>query len=74
MDLRDRREYSAGHPAGAKNIPIDELTVRAVNELQISDVIVLFAGETSGKVYTAAAQMLSKDGFKQLRVLKTTKP
>ena len=74
VDLRDRREYAAGHPAGAKNIPIDELAVRAVNELQVSDVIVLFAGETPGKVYTAAAQMLSKDGFKRLRVLKTSKP
>ena len=73
VDLRDRAEYSAGHPANAKNIPIDELTVRAVNELRMSDVIVLFAGETPGKVYMTAAQMLSKDGFKQLRVLKTTK-
>ena len=74
VDLRDRGEYSAGHLAGAKNIPIDELAVRAVNELQVSDVIVLFAGETPGKVYTAAAQMLSKDGFKRLHVLKTSKP
>ena len=74
LDLRDRGEYSAGHPGGAKNIPIDELAVRAVNELQTSDVIVLFGGERPGKVYTAAAQMLSNNGFKRLRVLETSKP
>lgn len=74
VDLRDRGQYSAGHLTGAKNIPIDELAVRAINELQTSDVIVLFAGETPGKVYTAAAQMLSNNGFKRLRVLETSKP
>ena len=74
VDLRDRGEYSVGHPTGAKNIPIDELAVRAVNELQTSDVIVLFGNEPPGKVYTAAAQMLSNEGFKRLRVLKTGKP
>jgi rhodanese-related sulfurtransferase len=74
LDLRDRQKYSAGHPAGAQNIPMDELAVRAVNELVTSDLIVLFGGEASEKMCAAAAQMLHNDGFKQLRILKTDKP
>ena len=74
IDLRDRQKYSAGHPAGARNIPIDELKVRAPNELETSDLIVLFGGEASDKMHTAAAQMLTNEGFTRLRVLKTNKP
>lgn len=74
LDLRDRQKYSEGHPAGAKNIPIDELAVRAANELVTTDLIVLFGGDAANKMYTSAAQMLSNDGFKRLRILKTNKP
>ena len=74
LDLRDRQKYSEGHPAGAKNIPMDELAVRAVNELVTTDLIVLFGGDAADEMYTSAAQMLSNDGFKRLRILKTNKP
>ena len=74
LDLRDREKYSAGHPAGAKNIPVDELAVRAVNELGTSDLIVLFGADGADKMYMTAAQVLSTDGFKRLRILETNKP
>jgi rhodanese-related sulfurtransferase len=73
LDLRDRRNYSAGHPGGAKNIPVDELAVRAVNELVTSDLIVLFGGDAPEKMCATAAQVLHNDGFTRLRILKTNK-
>lgn len=74
LDLREREKYSEGHPAGARNIPMDELAVRAVNELATSDLIVLFGGEATDKMYTSAAQTLSNNGFKRLRIFRTGKP
>jgi rhodanese-related sulfurtransferase len=66
VDVRERPEYRQRHIAGAINIPFDELSVRASNELKASDFIVVYsdcarcANDEKGR---AAQETLNSLGF-----------
>lgn len=45
VDLRQRGAYMGGHPAGAKNIPWDEIYARAKNELPQDRTVVLYGDD-----------------------------
>ena len=62
LDLRQREEYARDHLDGSKNIPFDELKVRAINELAPTDFIVLYEGE-SGELTQLADALLKQEGF-----------
>lgn len=70
LDVRDRADYRREHISGALNIPYDELEVRAVNEINTSDVVVTYSrwGDTS--MPEAARDALSATGFSKVFVLK----
>jgi 3-mercaptopyruvate sulfurtransferase SseA len=42
IDLREREIYKEGHLPKAINIPLDELPVRAVNELDLANTLALY--------------------------------
>lgn len=70
LDLRGRDEFAQAHMAEARNIPLDELNVRAINELSPDDTIVLFNDDSSRteSAYTA----LTNQGFNRVFVLRQT--
>jgi rhodanese-related sulfurtransferase len=45
VDLRQRGAYMNGHPAGAKNLPWDEIYARAKNELPQDRTVVLYGDD-----------------------------
>jgi len=68
LDVRNREEFSMGHAPGAKNIPLDELSIRAVNEIPANSAIVL-TGSSGGDAETAY-DILVKEGFSRIYILK----
>jgi rhodanese-related sulfurtransferase len=68
IDIRNRETFAQKHFAGAKNIPMDELPVRAVNELSPADTIVVYGTyDADGE---DAQQMLAKQGFRKVYILR----
>lgn len=70
LDVRTREEYARSHEQWSKNIPSDEIEVRAPNELSLDDFIV-----TSCRCSDASRSMLARDilvahGFKKVAVLR----
>jgi rhodanese-related sulfurtransferase len=63
LDVRDRRDYAEKHFAPSKNIPVDEIEVRAINELFTSDLIVLFCGCKNDEMSKVAQKILVQQGF-----------
>lgn len=45
LDIRERAVYALNHRDGAKNIPLDELPVRAQNELPLDHTIVIYGND-----------------------------
>jgi rhodanese-related sulfurtransferase/thioredoxin-related protein len=70
VQVDDRAEYAKGHIPGAKNIPLDELEVRAANELSPSDLIVLYCNCAKDEKSKAARQILIDNGFTRVLVLR----
>lgn len=67
IDVSNREAYRQKHFADAKNIPIDELPVRAINELSPSDIIAVYgAFEVDSE---NAQEILIKEGFSKVYVL-----
>ena len=71
VDVRERAAYATGHPTGAKNIPADELEVRAANELNPADLIVTYSGPDDTKAKTGL-RILKDQNYTRV-ILYTTK-
>jgi rhodanese-related sulfurtransferase len=69
LDLNDRPAYAAAHIPGARNLPLDELEVRAPNELPHSDLLVLYCSCRQNDASLKAREMLVKKGFLNVVVL-----
>ena len=67
LDVRPAIEYAAGHIAGARSIPIDELAKR-LKELPKSKTIVAYCRGPYCVFADQAAALLSKNGYKILRL------
>lgn len=67
LDVREREVYGVDHRDGAKNIPLDELPVRAQNELPMDQTIVVYATDPSeaDKAYS----ILDVQGFARVLIL-----
>ena len=61
LDIRDRAAYSISHRDGARNIPLDELPVRAQNELPLDHSIVIHSDDSSES--DLAYSILETQGF-----------
>lgn len=70
LDVRNRANYTQEHIAGAKNIPVDELEVRATYELPRSDLIVTYSSYAEDDLSKAAYQILNDQGFRHISVLR----
>lgn len=69
VDLRSREESALGPLRNSRVIPIDELSVRAPDELSTSDLIVLY-GPSDEWVCEKAHSILTDAGFNQIKVLR----
>jgi rhodanese-related sulfurtransferase len=67
LDTRERGAFAIGHKAGAKNIPLDELLVRAPNELPVDQMIVIHSNDPSEA--DLAYSILDTQGFAHVFVL-----
>ena len=47
LDIQDREAYTKNHREGARNIPLDELPVRAQDELPLDQTIVVYSSDPS---------------------------
>lgn len=73
LDVRERAEFKQRHIPGAQNIPLDELGVRAPNELPADGLVVVYAAcaRCPGEGQSRIAQQLMLDlGFRQTVVLR----
>lgn len=68
LDLRERMAYTQKHRDGSKNIPLDELEARAMNELSPTDTIVLDGDDDLAT--DAAYTTLSRLGFSSVFILR----
>lgn len=67
LDVRPATEYESGHIAGARSIPIDELSDR-LKELPKSKTIVAYCRGPYCVFADEAMSLLAKKGFKALRL------
>ena len=74
IDVRDRDAYSRGHFDEAVNIPQDELSVRAINELNQSDLIAIYAYSNGDSLVMRSYLALKKEGFKKVLELDRETP
>lgn len=63
LDIRDRGEFALKHVPGAINIPLDEIEVRAINELSTSDLVVLYCGCADDSQNKVAQRIMRQQGF-----------
>lgn len=70
VDVADRDMFNVRHLEGAVNIPLDELEVRAANELRPENKVVVYCHicERDGES-DIARNLLMRSGFKQVSVL-----
>lgn len=66
LDVRNRESFSRQHLPKAINIPVDELTIRAGNELSVDNLIVISGGESEADL---AYILLDTQGFSHLLTL-----
>ena len=67
LDVRERATFSLKHRDGARNIPLDELPVRAQNELPLDHTIVIYGSDPFET--DLAYSILDTQGFGQVFVL-----
>jgi rhodanese-related sulfurtransferase len=67
LDIRDRTAYMKDHKDGARNIPLDELPVRAQNELPADQAIVVYSSDPSEA--DLAYSILESQGFAHILFL-----
>ncbi len=71
LDIRERAAYAMKHRDGARNIPLDELRVRAPNELPLDHTIVIYGADRSEIDF--AYSILDSQGFANLLILVPTR-
>jgi rhodanese-related sulfurtransferase len=69
LDVSEREDYAQEHIVGARNIPFDELDVRAGNELSDSDLIVIYCKCADDESSKMASESLRRQSFRQAVVL-----
>lgn len=69
LDVRDREDYAQEHIPGARNIPFDELDIRAGNELSDSDLIVIYCKCVDDELSKMASESLHRQSVRQSMVL-----
>jgi rhodanese-related sulfurtransferase len=67
IDLQERDNFALRHFLSARNIPLDELYIRAPNELAVNDIYVVY-GNTEEDGYKAQ-EFLGKEGFSNVFIL-----
>ncbi len=67
LDIRERALYAMNHRDGARNIPLDELSVRVQNELPMDHMIVIYGANSSDA--DLAYSILDAQGFPDVFVL-----
>lgn len=67
LDIRERGAYAINHRDGARNIPLDELPVRAQNELPQDQTIVIYSNDLS--TADLAYSILDAQGFSHVLIL-----
>ena len=67
IDVREPQEFDAGHILGARNIPVTQLKQRLI-EIRKDKPVYLYCQKSSRSA--RAAQILHKNGYKQLYQLK----
>ena len=70
LDVSNRKGYAKGHIPGAKNIPIDELQSRALQELSDSSRIVAYCGCETDNLGKMATHILKSSGFEDVFLLR----
>jgi hypothetical protein len=69
LDVRDRRSFALSHREGARNIPFDELPVRAPAELDLSRPVLVDCDERRPDLCRIAGAQLIEEGFSEVRIL-----
>ena len=69
LDIRTRDEFGQGHIPSSKNIPVDELEVRAINELPQSGHIVIYCDDPGEATSRFASLILNEQKFGRVSVL-----
>jgi rhodanese-related sulfurtransferase len=67
LDVRERESFATRHKDGARNIPLDELPVRAQNELSAGQTIVIYSNDASEM--DLAYSILETQGFAHVLIL-----
>ena len=67
LDVRERAAYTTNHKDAARNIPLDELPVRAPNELPLDHSIVIYSNDPSES--DLAYSILETQGFAHILLL-----
>jgi rhodanese-related sulfurtransferase len=70
IDLRGRENYNREHFADAINIPVDELPVRAINELSNADTIIVYGDYDGDEIADSAESILASQGFEKVLILR----
>jgi len=70
LDVRDRANFKNSHVDGSINIPLDELPVRAINELDPKSVIALDGRTLDPNVLDLADMKLAKSGFERVVIIR----
>ncbi|WP_125574547.1 rhodanese-like domain-containing protein [Levilactobacillus huananensis] len=68
VDLREKKEFDAGHILGARNIPYS--TFKAYYK-QLRDDLPIYLYDQSKALSTRAALILGKDDYKEIYILKS---
>lgn len=68
IDVRSRSDYQVGIHPSSKNIPLDELKIRAVNEFSLEQHIIIYGD--SDDVSAKAYDLLKQEGFQYVKILK----
>ena len=76
LDVRDREQFRRGHILTSVNIPVDELSIRAIHELRIESHIVVLCGHQNRQSSEAtvnrcsiAGELLTRIGFEKVYIL-----
>jgi rhodanese-related sulfurtransferase len=72
LDIRERAAYALKHRDGARNIPLDELSVRAQDELPLDHTIIIDGNDPSQTDF--AYSILDTQGFAHVFVLVKNAP
>lgn len=67
LDVRGRAPFGVSHKDKAINIPLDELGVRAINELRTADTVVLYGDDNADT--DMAYRILDEQGFTSILTL-----